>query len=143
MSSFGERLAALTALAFLAALVAIAVVERSRVDGEALPAAEGAPAPGGGWYQALAAARGPTGDAERTTCGLILTGRSLGVIHPVLPCGAKLLFRFGGDTVLTEVIDNRLDSAGRQFEVTPGLARRIGLDGTQQVQWRFVVTPDG
>jgi hypothetical protein len=111
------------------------VIERAN-DGRRVPGVEGAAAPGGGWYDALAATR-TTGDAERTTCGLLLTGRSLGVTHPVLPCGAKLLLRFGGDTVLTEVIDNELQSAGRQLELTEALARRIGLDGTQQVKWRF------
>jgi hypothetical protein len=141
VSSYGERLVVLAALAFLAALVAVAVIEQAESDrGAAAP--EGARAPGGGWYQALAATR-PTGDAERTTCGLVLTGRSLGVTHPVLPCGAKLLLRFGGDTVLTEVIDNRLESSGRQFELTERLSRRIGLDGTQQVQWRFAVPASG
>jgi hypothetical protein len=59
----------------------------------------------------------------------------------VLPCGAKLLIRFGGDTALTEVIDNRLKSIGRQFELTEALARRLGLDGTQQVEWRFALRP--
>ncbi len=77
------------------------------------------------------------GDAERTSCGLILTAKSLGVTHPVLPCGAKILIRFGGDTVLTEVIDNKLKSTGRQFELTDLLARNLGLDGTQEVDWRF------
>jgi hypothetical protein len=130
----------LTALAFLAVLVAVAVVENAEQGRGATAAAqEGAPAPGTGWYDALAGTRGAAGDAERTTCGLILTGRSLGVTHPVLPCGAKLLIRFGGDTVLTDVIDNRLKSTGRQFELTEALARRLGLDGTQRVQWRFAV----
>jgi hypothetical protein len=141
VSWYGERLVVLAALAFLAGLVAVAVIEQAESDrGAAAP--EGARAPGGGWYQALAATRS-TGDAERTTCGLVLTGRSLGVTHPVLPCGAKLLLRFGGDTVLTEVIDNRLESTGRQFELTERLSRRIGLDGTQQVQWRFAVPASG
>ena len=139
MSSYAERLAALASLAFLSALVAFAVIERGEPSVARARVTEGAPAPDGGWYGALAATRGPAGDAERTTCGLILTGRSLGVTHPVLPCGAKLLVRFGGDTVLTEVIDNRLKSAGRQFELTEALARRLGLDGTQQVRWRFAV----
>ena len=76
------------------------------------PNAPGRSCPGGGWYSALAASRGPAGDAERTSCGLILTDKSFGVTHPVLPCGAKLLLRFGGQTVLTEVIDNKLKSAG-------------------------------
>jgi hypothetical protein len=141
VSSYGERLVALAALAFLAGLVAVAVIEQADEE-RAVPAAEGARAPGGGWYQALAATRS-TGDAEKTTCGLVLTGRSLGVTHPVLPCGAKLLLRFGDATVLTEVIDNRLESSGRQFELTERLSRRIGLDGTQQVRWRFAVPASG
>ena len=81
------------------------------------------------------------GDAERTSCGLILTGKSFGVTHPVLPCGAKLLLRFGGQTVLTEVIDNKLKSAGRQFELTERLARDLGLNGTQEIDWRFAARP--
>jgi hypothetical protein len=100
-------------------------------------APQGATAAGGGWYDALAAPRPPAGDAERTTCALILTSRSLGVMHPVLPCGAKLLIRYGGETVLTEVIGNELEDTGRQFELTPSLARLIGLDGTQAVEWRY------
>jgi len=134
-----QRLLGLGAVALLGALIAVAVAER-RSDG-ATPAPAGAVAPGGGWYSALAASRGQAGDAERTSCGLILTGRSLGVTHPVLPCGAKLLLRFGGQTVLTEVIDNRLKSAGRQFELTDRLARDLGLDGTQAVDWRFAARP--
>lgn len=102
--------------------------------------ARGAPAPGG-WYDALAASRGPVGDAERTTCGLVLTARSLGVTHPVLPCGARILVRYGDVTALTEVIDNELQSAGRQFELTEALALRLTLDGTQQVEWRFAERP--
>ena len=130
-----QRLLALGATAFLAGLVAVAVVELREDDPPAPP--RGAIAAGGGWYEALAAPRPPGDDAERTTCGLVLTGRSLGVTHPVLPCGAKLLVRYGGDTVLTEVIDNALVASGRQFELTPELARLVGLDGTQEVEWRY------
>jgi hypothetical protein len=137
------RLLALAAVALLAGLVTLAVIERRSDDASATPSPIGAVAPGGGWYTALAASRGPAGDAERTTCGLILTNRSLGVTHPVLPCGAKLLLRFGGQTVLTEVIDNRLKSAGRQFELTERLALLLGIDGTQQIDWRFAERPTG
>jgi hypothetical protein len=136
VTSFAERLAFVTALAFVTVLGAVAVIRQTEESPRA-PSARGAEAPGGGWYAALAGSRGPAGDAERTSCGLVLTGASLGVTHPVLPCGAKVLLRFGGDTVLTEVIDNRLKSQGRQFELTEALARRLGLDGTQAVRWRF------
>jgi hypothetical protein len=99
-------------------------------------AAAGA-APAGGWFDALAASRGPAGDAQRTTCGLVLTDRSLGVTEPVLPCHAKIEIRFGDRTFLTEVIDNRLTAGGRQFETTDALAQEMGLDGVQRIQWRF------
>jgi len=133
-----QRLLALGATALLAGLAAIAVVEQRQAD-PAQPT-RSAIAAGGGWYEALAAPRPPLEDAERTTCGLVLTGRSLGVTHPVLPCGAKLLVRYGGDTVLTEVIDNELVASGRQFELTPELARLVGLDGTQEVEWRYAAS---
>ena len=142
-AAVAQRLLGLAAVALLGGLIALAVVEQRGSDANATPQPTGAIAPGGGWYSALAASRGQAGDAERTSCGLILTGKSLGVTHPVLPCGAKLLLRFGGQTVLTEVIDNKLKSAGRQFELTERLARDLGLDGTQEVDWRFAAPPAG
>jgi hypothetical protein len=134
-----QRLLSLAAVALLAGLAAIAIVDRREDAPVASP--QGATAAGGGWYDALAAPRPPAGDAERTSCGLILTRRSLGVTHPVLPCGARLLIRYGGETVLTEVIDNELQESGRQFELTPSLSRLIGLDGTQAVEWRYATRP--
>ena len=130
-----QRLLSLAAVALLAGLIAVAVVEQR--DAEPVAAPTGAVAAGGGWYEALAAPRGPGVDAERTSCGLVLTQRSLGVTHPVLPCGAKILIRYGGETVLTEVIDNELTATGRQFELTPALATLVGLDGTQAIDWRY------
>ena len=140
-AAVAQRLLGLAAVALLGALIALAVIEQRSDSASATPTPTGAIAPGGGWYSALAASRGPAGDAERTTCGLILTDKSFGVSHPVLPCGAKLLLRFGGQTVLTEVIDNKLKSAGRQFELTERLAVQLGLDGTQEIDWRFAARP--
>ena len=141
-AAVAQRLLGLAAVAFLGALIALAVIERRSDDATAAPTAGAAIAPGGGWYSALAASRGPARDAEKTSCGLILTVRSLGVTHPVLPCGAKVLVRFGGETVLTEVIDNKLKSAGRQFELTDRLAQELGVNGTQEIDWRFARTPN-
>jgi hypothetical protein len=135
-AAVAQRLLALGAVALLAGLVAVAVVERRGEADAATPV--GALAPGkSGWYVALAAPRPPAGDAERTTCELVLTADSLGVTHPVLPCGAKVIVRYRGETVLTEVIDNDLTSSGRQLELSDALARMVGLDGTQQVEWRY------
>jgi hypothetical protein len=132
-----QRTVALAALALLAALGALALASK---DGEAVRESAGprpVPTADGGWYTALAGSRGAPRDAERTTCRQVLTGRSLGVSHPVLPCGAKLFIAYGDSEVLTEVIDSRLKKPGRQFELTEPLAQRLGIEGTQQIRWRF------
>ena len=131
----------LTAAAFVAALVAIAVVHQRDTGGNS-PAFATAPAPTG-WNTAFAGSRGAPGDAQRTTCGQILTAKSLGVTHPVLPCGAKLVLKNGNTQVLTEVIDNKLVVPGRQLEVTPALAHMLGLSGTEEIQWRFAAPATG
>jgi hypothetical protein len=132
-----QRAVALAAVALLAAVAALAL-SREASDDEAPP---GEPRPVSvaetGWYSALAGSRGAPRDAERTTCQRILTTRSLGVTHPVLPCGAKVYLSYGGTEVLTEVIDNTMKRQGRQFELTEALAQRLGIDGTQQIRWRF------
>ena len=132
-----QRTLALAAIALLAALAALALAS---TDGEAVRVQTGprpVPTADGGWYTALAGSRGAPRDAERTTCRQVLTGRSLGVSHPVLPCGAKLFISFEDSEVLTEVIDSRLKNPGRQFELTEALAQRLGIEGTQQIRWRF------
>jgi hypothetical protein len=133
-----QRTVALAAVALVAAVGALAL---SRADDDEATTATGprpvAVAGGVGWYTALAGSRGAPSDAERTTCRRILTNRSLGVSHSVLPCGAKLYLSYNGVELLTEVIDNRLKQAGRQFELTEALAQRLGIEGTQQIRWRF------
>jgi hypothetical protein len=138
-ASLQERLVLVTAVAFVAALAAIAVVhQRDSAGGVSVFAT--APAPTG-WNAAFAGSRGAPGDAQRTTCGQVLTTKSLGVTHPVLPCGAKLVLKNGKTQVLTEVIDNKLVVPGRQLEVTPALAHMLGLNGTEEIEWRFATQP--
>ena len=140
-ASLEERLVLLAAVAFLGAVAAIAVVEQ-RAD-NATPAGFASATAPTGWNHAFAGSRGAVGDAQRTTCGEILTSRSLGVTHPVLPCGAKLVLRHGNVQVLTEVIDNKLVEPGRQLEVTQRLAQMLKLDGTEDVEWRFATEANG
>jgi hypothetical protein len=132
--SLGERLVLLAAVALLGGVVALAVGEQRTET--AVDTASSAPAPAG-WNTVFAGSRGAAGDAQRTTCGQLLTNDSLGVTHPVLPCGAKLIVRRGDVQVLTEVIDNRIVEPGRQLEVTEDLAGMLGLEGTEEVDWRF------
>ncbi len=130
-----QRAIALAAVALLAVVGALALA-RARSD-ESPAEAQQVTVAETGWYTALAGSRGAPRDAERTTCRRVLTGRSLGVSHPVLPCGAKIVISYGGLEVLTEVIDNGMKRSGRQFELTESLAQRLGIEGTQQIRWRF------
>ena len=130
---------ALAAVALVSAVAVLALTGAAADDQADTVGAGQVTVAGGeaGWYTALAGSRGPARDAEQTTCRQILTGKSLGVSHPVLPCGAKLFISYAGAEVLTEVIDNKLKRQGRQFELTEALAQRLGIEGTQQIKWRF------
>jgi hypothetical protein len=131
-----QRTVALACVALLASVGALALTGDGNGGSDAA-AVQPVPVAGSGSYVALAGSRGAPRDAERTTCRRILTSRSLGVSHPVLPCGAKIFIAYKGTEVLTEVIDTRLKRSGRQFELTEALAQRLGIEGTQQITWRF------
>jgi Lytic transglycolase len=98
---------------------------------------EAVPAPGGGWYTALAAPYRVNREAPTTACGHRADETTQGVAHPVLPCGTKLYLGYGEQEVLTEVVDRGSGAPGRVFDVTAPLARRLGLDGVRTVRWRF------
>ena len=132
-----QRAVALAAVALLAALAALALSHETSGSDSGPGVASPVTVAETGWYTALAGSRGAPRDAERTTCQRVLTNRSLGVTHPVLPCGVKIYIAYGGTEVLTEVIDSHLKRQGRQFELTEALAQRLGIDGTQQIRWRF------
>lgn len=134
LESLGQRVLVLAAVALLGATAALAVVARQ--SPERTGGLTSAPAPAG-WNVAFAASRGPTGDAQRTTCGHVLRDESRGVTHPALPCGARIVLRRGDTTVLSEVIDNDLVDPGLQLEVTEALAELLRLEGTAEIEWRF------
>jgi len=139
--SLPQRLVLLAGIALLSAVSAIAVIEQRATDPGAA-ALTSAPAPAG-WNTAFAGSRGATGDAQRTMCGQVLAPESLGATHPVLPCGAKVVLRYGDTQVLTEVIDNALVEPGRQLEMTEALAGLLGVDGTVELEWRFAAESSG
>ena len=130
---------ALAGVALLAVVVALAVAAVREDDGQAAVAS--VPVPGEGWYEALAAPYRVERVGERTTCGHDATPKTLGVAHPVLPCGAKVYIAFRGKQVLTQVIDRGTGVPGREFDVTTALAKAMGLRGTKRIQWRFADRP--
>jgi hypothetical protein len=132
-----QREIALAGVALLAVVVAVALT-RPGQDGEAAGPAQ---APAAEWDRALAAPYSFPRGARRTACGQPAGPRTLGLAHPVLPCGAKIVILFDGQQVLTQVVDRGAGLPGREFDVTPGLARMLKLTGIQPIQWRFATPP--
>jgi rare lipoprotein A len=125
-----QRTAWLAAVTLLVGLAALALAHRSGGH-EAVPGGVGS------YYTSRAAPYGPTAAHQRTACGEAFTSKLEGVAHPTLPCGVKLYIRFGGKQVLTEVVDRGPSVPGRDFDITKGLADRMGLHGTQTIHWRY------
>jgi hypothetical protein len=129
------RQASLGAVAVLAVVAALAIAHQR---GKGNSAGQGLPAPvaasTGAWYQALAGV-GPK-PKRVSACGLLKTG-TLGVTHPVLPCGVKIFVVYRGREALTQVIDHGPSEPGREFDLTPTLAAKLHLHGIQTIRWSF------
>jgi rare lipoprotein A (peptidoglycan hydrolase) len=132
-----QRVAALAAVAVLALAVGLAVgtVTGRADDDAATTTAEAAPA--GDWYVALAAPYAFEEGAKTTACGIAVGPRTMGVSHPVLPCGAKIIVEYGDTRVLTQVIDRGPEVPGRSFDLSRPLAKRLALQGIQRIRWQF------
>jgi rare lipoprotein A (peptidoglycan hydrolase) len=124
------RAAALGAVALVAIAVALAVTHKSHHS-------SGLPAAAGDWYTALAAPYAPSSGKSKSACGVSIGVKTVGVAHPVLPCGVKLYVEYKGKQVLTQVIDRGHTVPGREFDLTEALAKLLHVAGTQTIQWRF------
>ena len=131
-----QREIALAAVALVAALAALGAAANAG-DRKQRKTLTSVPVPGVGWYRALAAPYPESAAGRRTSCGQRLDSATLGVSHPALPCGIKIVIAYGGKTALTQVVDRGSAVPGREFDVTPALAERMGLEGTQLVRWRY------
>jgi rare lipoprotein A (peptidoglycan hydrolase) len=130
IGSAGVRAAGLGAIALIAIAVALALTQNSR-HSSSLPAAAG------DWYTALAAPYAPSSGKSKSACGVAIVATTVGVAHPVLPCGVKLYVEYRGKQVLTQVIDRGHTVPGREFDLTQALAKLLHVDGTRTIQWRF------
>ena len=138
--ALAQRQLALAGVALLAIVAAIVLVDRARDD----PGASAAPPPvAADWRRALAGPYTLPAGTKLTACGQRASESILGVAHPVLPCGAKVVIRFDDQDVLTQVVDRGAGLPGREFDLTPALAKRIGLTGVQPIDWRFASPSDG
>lgn len=126
------RLAVLAAAALLAALGVQAFGEEPDEQAPTTPAPAADP-----WEEAVASTFPAEAYGGETACGVELTEVTLGVAHPVLPCGVDLVVSFAGRSVRTEVIDEGPFEGGREFDLTEALARELGFSGTDTIRWRF------
>jgi rare lipoprotein A len=126
---------ALLGIALLAAIAVLAIAEARRDNGTSGPHPEGR-------FTALAGSSGPAAFGRHTACGGVLAPETLGVAQPTLPCGARIFVTYRGKTVLTQVVDRGPYTAGRQFDLTDALARKLGLRGVQTITWSYARAGD-
>jgi hypothetical protein len=132
-----QRLILLAAAALLALVAGLAVAERLDGANGSSDLPEAVPAPGGGWYEALAGPDSASAYGRPTACGEELEREMLGVSHPVLVCGAKLYIGHDQTEILTQVVSHGPTSAAVQFGLTEALARKLGISGRARIRWRF------
>jgi hypothetical protein len=60
-----------------------------------------------------------------------------GIVHPVLPCGVKLVVAANGKELRTEVVGTGPVATGADFALTPPLARQLGVETLDRIRWRF------
>lgn len=132
-----QRAILLAAITLLGVVLAFGLAERLDGARSSSDLPEPVPAPGGGWYHALAGLEFPVSYGRPTACGPVLERESLGVSHPVLVCGAKVYLGHGNTEILTQVVARGPASAAVQFGLTEALARELGVRGRTTIRWRF------
>jgi hypothetical protein len=135
MSLVAQRLLVLAGLALISGLVAVGAVARAEDDPDSMP--ESVETPGEGWYEAVAVPRRTSARTTRTACGYRLTAKTDGVGHPVLPCGTRIYVAYGSVEALTQVLARGSAAPRSQFVVTRSLARKLGLESTDLIRWRY------
>jgi Lytic transglycolase len=127
-----QRQAGLAAAALLATLGVLALARRGEEPAPTVP-----PPPAIRWESAVVGIVPSRSYARETSCGAELDAASIGIAHPVLPCGVDLVVAYNGTQVRAEVVDRVPVGGGRDFDVTKALAERLGFSGRHTIQWRF------
>jgi rare lipoprotein A (peptidoglycan hydrolase) len=70
-------------------------------------------------------------------CGGILRPSTLGVANKTLPCGTRVIFRYGNRAVEVRVIDRGPYIAGRVWDLTGATAEALRFPGLGPIEWRL------
>lgn len=81
------------------------------------------------WY-------GPGLYGNTMACGGRLGYNTVGVAHKYMRCGTKLTICYRGCVRVT-VVDRGPYVRGREFDLTAGAARIVGLSGVRGVSWHY------
>ena len=76
-----------------------------------------------------------------TACGQTLTKKTVGVAHKKLPCGTRVVFAYKGRWARAKVIDRGPYVAGRKWDLTERLARRLDTIPVGTATVKAVVAP--
>jgi hypothetical protein len=127
-----QRQAALAAAALLATLGVLALSRDENRASELRPTV-----PSVRWESAVVGVLPDRAYERRTSCGSTLDSGTIGVAHPVLPCGVDLVVALRGKEIRAEVVEHRPVGGGREFDLTQALADQLGVAGLDTIQWRF------
>jgi len=128
----GLRAGALGLLSLLVTAIAVTASQHTTAatkPGIALTAA--------GWYTAVAAPEPARSGTRKSACGITIRATTLGVAHPVLPCGVRIELEHDGVRATAPVVDRGPKAPGREFDLTPALAAKLGLKRAETIHWRF------
>ncbi|MCL2655139.1 MAG: septal ring lytic transglycosylase RlpA family protein [Coriobacteriia bacterium] len=91
-----------------------------------------------GWQTGKASWYGPGFYGHHTADGTTYTATILLVANKTLPLGTNVAISYGGRTVIAPVKDRGPYVAGRDFDLSAGLASALGFSGVQTIRWAIV-----
>jgi len=91
--------------------------------------------PPGQWYTSIASFYDLFGNG--VACGGILHPWTLGVANKTLPCGTRVIFRYGSRAIEVRVIDRGPYIAGREWDLTAATAVALHFPGLGPIRWRL------
>jgi hypothetical protein len=128
-----QRQAALAAGALLATLGVLAFSAEKEQPAPLPPVEVGL-----AWEEATVGVLPPRAHARETACGVRLDSGTLGVAHPLLPCGVDLVVAGNSTEIRTEVVERApVSTDGPDFELTRALAKELGVEREGTIRWRF------
>ncbi len=91
----------------------------------------------GAWKTGVASHYGRT-FSGRGAGGERIGPYSMIVAHKTLPFGVLIEFEYGGRRAVARVADRGPRSAGRDFDLGPGVVRVLGFSGVHEVRYRII-----